>query len=287
MSFHEFFKPDEYGHATVEQNLVGALLGIGSLVLLSIIVKKLVWGNLFEKGARVSADLIPPVAKGKVHAILQKFFPYYQSLDEKRKKEFLIRVETFLFIKSFIARGMVKSEEINVLIAATAAQISFGLSSFELFTFNKIIVYPDKYFSEIRGRYHKGEVNVEHGLVVLSANNFLQGIKDPNDGINLGLHEFSHALNIDAYKTRQMSFIQYFDEWQYYAEQEMDRIGKDEIHFLRAYAGTNLQEMFAVCTENFFERPQTFKQELPVLYGCLVKIYQQDPSKAVNPLDLT
>ena len=40
----------------------------------------------------------------------------------------------------------------------------------------------------------------------------------------------------------------------------------------------NEHEFFAVAVENFFERPQEFKNAIPELYSILSKLLNQDPS---------
>jgi MtfA peptidase len=47
---------------------------------------------------------------------------------------------------------------------------------------------------------------------------------------------------------------------------------------LRAYAGTNQPEFFAVAVEYFFELPREFKQDLPELYAVLSAMLRQDPA---------
>jgi len=48
---------------------------------------------------------------------------------------------------------------------------------------------------------------------------------------------------------------------------------------LGSYAATNYQEFWAVCVENFFERPSTFKIQLPELYDAICKLLNQDMLK--------
>ncbi|MCF8368193.1 MAG: zinc-dependent peptidase [Bacteroidales bacterium] len=45
----------------------------------------------------------------------------------------------------------------------------------------------------------------------------------------------------------------------------------------RRYAQFNEQEFFAVAMENFFEKPENFKQELPILYNLLSGMLNLDP----------
>lgn len=190
----------------------------------------------------------------------------------------------FLEMKQFIPRKTEANETLNVLIGACATQLTLGLDSFYLFSFDKILIYPDAYFSEIRKQYHKGEINVKANLIVLSANHFLEGIKDYNDGINLGLHEIAHAVNVNEFEDENDEFIHYFKEWETHAKAEMPKIKADDNHFMRNYAATNIQEMFAVSTEYFFETPEEFSQKLPNLYKKMCQVYKQNPLNKEMPL---
>lgn len=220
----------------------------------------------------------------QANGALLKYFPYYQDLDAQNRLKFLARVKEFMQLKAFIPRQTEPNETINLLIAATAVQLTFGLRDFSLFSFSKILIYPDTYYSEIRKTHHKGEINVQLRLIVLSAKHFLAGVRDPNDGINLGLHEMAHALNVETFEEDKQSLIRRFEVWSKAALIEMDHILSQEHHFLRKYAATNLEEMFAVCTENFFERPEKFAIALPKLYEYLMDFYQQDPRNHARPV---
>ena len=219
----------------------------------------------------------------QTHAALLKYFHYYKDLDTQNRLKFLSRVKTFVQMKEFIPRQTEPNDTINLLISATAIQLTFGLDDFSLHRFDKILIYPDTYYSEIRNTHHKGEINVPHRLIVLAAKHFLSGVSDPNDGINLGLHEMAHALNVHTFETRDRNLIQRFEYWSDEARLEMDKIKKNQQHFLRQYATTNIEEMFAVCTENFFERPEQFATKLPQLYQKLMDLYRQDPRNHAQP----
>lgn len=216
--------------------------------------------------------------------ILCKLFPYYQNLNYDLKRKFVKRLEVFLETKKFIPRHTEGNETLNILIGATATQLTFGLKSFSLFSFTKILIYPDAYYSEIRKQYHKGEINVKAGLIVLSAKHFLDGIINYNDGINLGIHELAHALNANEFQDKNDEFIRYFKEWEILAVSEMSKIKGNNSHFMRNYAATNIQEMFAVSTEYFFEKPELFQEKLPDLYKKMCQVYKQNPLNNKFPL---
>lgn len=215
------------------------------------------------------------------HLVLEKYFFYYRNLSHPKKLEFERRVAQFIDSKEFIARGEMNiGPEVETLIAASAVQLTFGLPFVALEHFDKIIVFPDTFFSKAGQRYHKGEVNPRVGVIALSWKSFLEGYINPSDSYNLGLHEMAHALKLENYIPN--------DEFGFLKEEVLREIDlqyielADDIQtnpesFLRAYAGVNEEEFFAVAVENFFERPQQMKERLPKLYSSMSRLLGQDP----------
>ena len=164
------------------------------------------------------------------------------------------------------------------LIAASAVQITFGFPSLYFRQFDTILLYPDAYQSTITGNYHQGEVNTR-GFIVLSWTHFLRGYHIDNDGRNLGLHEMSHALKIaDSVYTEEYDFLDstlmrtFID----LARAEIQRINDGQKSFFRDYATTSDHEFFAVAVENFFERPEQFKQNHSQLFQILAQLLNQE-----------
>ena len=118
----------------------------------------------------------------------------------------------------------------------------------------------------------------------MAASHFLSGVRDPNDGINLGLHEIAHALNVHTFEEGNNILIEKFRCWSDEALVEIDRIKLSQTNFIRKYAATNLEEMFAVCSENFFERPEQFSKEIPNLYQKMMDLFNQDPRNHASPI---
>lgn len=219
--------------------------------------------------------------KPKHRAILQSAFTYYNKLDEKNKRLFERRVRKFIDMKVFIPRGGIEkiTDEMKVLIAAAAVQITFGFPGVYFEHFWRILVYPDNYYSTITQRYHKGEVNTR-GFIVLSWKNFVSGYIDQNDGRNLGLHEMAHALRIEnAIRNEEYDFLDFemLKKFTRLGKEEQEKIRRGESTFFREYAADNDHEFFAVAIENFFERPAELKAYSPEIYDALTKLLLQDP----------
>ena len=214
--------------------------------------------------------------------ILQKNFRYYQLLSPVNKGKFERKVCNFLYSKRFIPRNMNGvTIEAKVLIAASAVQLTFGLPNIYLQHFDKILVYPNEYYSSITKQYHKGEVNPRFGIIVLSWNNFVEGYIKPQHSVNLGLHEMAHALRLEniirnsEYKFFDETLVSRFD----HSAESICRNLKEYANIFRPYACTSKHEFFSVAIENFFERSELFQRQVPELYGILTRLLGQDPLK--------
>lgn len=214
--------------------------------------------------------------------ILGKYFRYYQRLSAPDKAKFERKVCNFLYSKRFVPRNMEKvTIEARVLIAASAVQLTFGLPNIYLQHFDTILVYPNEYYSSITRRYHKGEVNPRFGIIVLSWNHFLEGYINSNGTLNLGLHEMAHALRLEniirneEYRFFDEGLVIKLDEY----AQSICRNLDGYANFFRPYACTDEHEFFSVAIENFFERSELFKKQIPDLYMILTRLLRQDPLK--------
>lgn len=215
--------------------------------------------------------------------ILAQYYPYYQNLHGSLAKRFENRVVLFIRSKDFYGMGeLIITQEMKVLIAAAAVQITFGFKFYQLPRFKKILVYPTVYYSEQTGKHHKGEVSPFGGIIRLSWNNFLSGFQSPNDGINLGLHEMTHAMSLENkyFGNGDAGFISRttYQGWLQIAHPEMERIRAGKKSLFRAYAATNAEEFLSVSVEVFFEQTQAFKNYHPQLFLATCKMLNQYPT---------
>jgi len=219
--------------------------------------------------------------------ILKKHFRYYNHLPLKSQKIFERRGGRFISIKTFIPRNIPSvSEEMKVLISASAIQLTFGFPNVFLSYFKNIIVFPDQFYSEEGRNYHKGEVNPKVKAIVLSWRHFAEGYSN-SEGVNLGLHEMAHALHLEnIVKNEEFNFLNpsAIIEWQSLAQQEMNSIKQGNTSIFRSYGATNMDEFFAVAVEVFFERPRDFINENVALYRSLANVMMQDPIRLYDKL---
>ncbi|UII28528.1 zinc-dependent peptidase [Fulvivirga maritima] len=219
----------------------------------------------------------------KHELILSKYSAYYNLLSETDKARFRKRVQSFMYSKTFVPRVFkAVTDEMKVLISASAVQLTFGLSPIYLAYFDRILIYPDSYYSRITRMYHVGEVNPRMGVIVLSWKAFVDGYADMRDSFNVGIHEMAHAIHFEnRIRNEEYDFLnrRALYELEQITARELPKLKAGEPHFLRSYAGTNEYEFFAVSLEYFFEQPIGFTKAMPDLYLTLVRLLNQDPAK--------
>jgi Mlc titration factor MtfA (ptsG expression regulator) len=213
--------------------------------------------------------------------ILSQYSNYYKLLPKNLKGYFEDRILKFLDEKEFILKsGLTLSREMKLLIADSAIKLTFGLSSFTFDQFEKLIIFKGEFYSDFSHAKEIGETNPA-GAIVFSWKDLVEGDTNDKDGINLGVHEFAHALMVqnkgheswdDEYFVGQIGFFENF----YHNEKKLADVKAH--HLFRDYAFRNKMEFFAVSCEVFFEVPVKMKEGLPELYSILCGMLNQDPS---------
>lgn len=203
--------------------------------------------------------------------ILEKEFSFYNKLTEKEREMFRHRLASFIKSKRFIERdGLAINDDIKTLVGATAVMLTFGFRNYKIDLIDKIIIYPKAYYSNLNETYHKGETNPMLKAVVFSWEDFHHGYHIGDDNLNLGIHEFGHAIHLNAFSSDDISSVIFKEGFgEIIAYLENNPIVRQDLissKYFRAYAYTNHYEFFAVILENFIETPNEFKQRFPELY---------------------
>ncbi|PTM03307.1 MAG: hypothetical protein DA407_14180 [Bacteroidetes bacterium] len=205
-------------------------------------------------------------------SVLRNRFTFYKRLSEKQKQHFEHRVASFIIDKTFIGReGQPITDEIKVLVSATAVMLTFGFRDYYIGLVGKIFVYPNEFYSNMNDDYHKGEFNPRLGALVISWKHFEQGFDIGNDNLNLGIHEFAHAIHMNSMKERDVSSTIFKDSFKeltdYLSENKSLREELIVSKYFREYAYTNHFEFLAVIIESFIETPTEFKSQFPRIYN--------------------
>ena len=208
----------------------------------------------------------------KQRFILKQRFSFYNKLTKLQQRYFRHRVASFIKDKDFIVRdGLVMTDEIKVLISATAVMLTFGFRNFYIGLISKIFIYPSSFLSITNQNYHKGAFNPRLKAIVLSWEDFKEGYEISDDNLNLGIHEFTHAIHLNSRKEHDVSSNIFQDSFN---ELISLLTSNDELKqklitskYFRKYAYSNQYEFIAVIIETFIETPQEFKSQFPLIYN--------------------
>jgi len=208
--------------------------------------------------------------------ILEAEFSFYMKLSDRYKRQFRHRVASFISEKKFVGRDKLEvTERMKVLIAAAGCMLSFGRKSYEYVLIEFILIYPKEFYSAANGDYHKGEFNPREKALVLSWKDFEDGYKITDDNLNLGIHEFMHAMQLESRQSKDIDAQRFAKQFQNILLQLTNKDLKDKLDktkYFRAYAFTNQYEFMAILTEYFIESSIEFKQHFPELYSSIKKL---------------
>ncbi|MEA3501858.1 MAG: M90 family metallopeptidase [Actinomycetota bacterium] len=214
--------------------------------------------------------------------------------DERTNLERLIK--GFLFDKRFEwVNGLKQSDEIEVLVAASACLLILGLEKAYYRDVTSIIMYPSQ--TTMKGRRSAPEAAglatdaivpilgeaMLHGPVLIAWDSAKRSAGRASTGRNVVYHEFAHKIDmadgsIDGLPPMAKSRR---DRWEEVCRREYEvlRSGSSDAPLLDAYGAVNRAEFFAVATEFFFDRPVEMATHEGDLYQVLSEFYRQDPAE--------
>jgi len=217
----------------------------------------------------------------------------YQRLSPKQKKKLHFMILLFIDQKEFVGVKMTMNDEIKVIIAFYSSLMRLGFELGEKDQVSRVIVYPqyfivdDSYMSD--GIFYGGRSVLSgqsaNGTVVIAWQDVVQNIAQQSKE-NVIIHEFAHELDFEDgiadgtpllensnYKRWSEVFSKAFTTLRDLEEIERSSEG---LRLLGHYALSNEAEFFAVCSERFFETPQSLKKYFPDIYRELKEFYRFD-----------
>jgi len=234
----------------------------------------------FYQGTQLG--LIP----GETEAILQRFFPYYNNLQQSLQPLFTQRLKQFMHTKVFVLPADELYKAVPVLFSATATQLTFGLENFTLPWYKYVCVHSTEYLLTDKEELHILAGHVEKNIITIAWNKFMHGIAHETDGANVGLHELAHALyfqEVVASKGKEKIFIDELSAVMQEGEEVYEQKSTGKALYTD-YAYKNMQEFWAESIEIFFERPCELQKDHPDFYNTLKELLNQDPQNKSNPL---
>ena len=224
-------------------------------------------------------------------AVLEERVAFYRRITPEGKARFEADVAIFLAEQRMAGpQNSPVPEDIRVLIAAAAAMLGHGRPDWEWPTHRDIIVHLTNFNADYEPGEHHDIAGMVHaqGPMLLSRKQVRFGFKK-SDGTNVAVHELAHVLDLaDGYSDGNPSFWSSVPGWGALVKSRLTKVRKGGREApLRAYAGTNEAELFAVAVEAFFETPDKLRARDPALFTALSAVFNLDPATGApcEPID--
>lgn len=178
------------------------------------------------------------------------------------------------------AGGAEPTEQLQLAVAAGAAMLLHGHPDWELPTERTVLFVPDTFdeaYGDEEDGLYDGMVHSQ-GPIVLSTLAVDRGWAR-EDGQNVVLHELAHVFDFEGWEADGApSFLdpRSAEAWRDLVRREMHRARRGD-GILRSYAASAPAELFAVATEQFFERPARLRRHHAELFDALVAFYNLTP----------
>jgi Mlc titration factor MtfA (ptsG expression regulator) len=261
--------------------LAGGWPGAGAGLAAGVALGWAVHRMLGRKAARRRAILSLPFPE-KWRAFLLGRYDHYERLDAAWRARFDDDVRIFLAEKRITGVGVDVTDELRLLVAASAVTLSVGWPDYEWDQLTEVLLYPDDFDRDYAygGHERAGEAH-GWGTVILSVPSLLESFEVPDDAYHVGIHEFAHLLDVDQ---------THFDgipvglreerarEWAAVADKEMERMRRRVHPDFDDYGAHDPVEFLGVAVEAFFEIPQIVRRRHREVYSILSEYFRQDPA---------
>jgi Mlc titration factor MtfA (ptsG expression regulator) len=215
-------------------------------------------------------------------AILERRYEHYRRLPPDLRRRFEDDVRVFLAETRITGIETQATDELRVLVAASAITLSLGWPEFEWDAVTEVLLYPQDFgrdYSFEKGGELSGQAHA-WGTVILSVPSLRQSFGHSDDAYHVGLHEFAHVLDME-----QGSFDgvpaglprRLVDEWVEVMDEEMERLRRGR-SVIDSYGADEPAEFLAVAVEAFFQVPIDLRHHHRRLYGLLRDYFLQDPA---------
>jgi len=258
----------------------GAAAGAGLAAGAAVVIDRL----LARKSRRRRALLARPMPPAW-RRLLTRRSAHYRRLPPDLRARFECDLRLFLAEKRITGVEAEVTDDLRVLVAASAVTLSVGWPAFEWDRLTEVLLYPQAFDPDYRfdKRSYAGMAHPS-GEVILSIPALRRSFADPEDGYHAGYHEFAHLLDLEA-SPHGMVFDGVpagiagapAERWATLARREMERVGRGG-SVLDGYAASSPVEFFAVAVESFFERPVELRARHARLYAVLAAYFRQDPA---------
>ena len=154
-------------------------------------------------------------------------------------------------------------EDVKIMLAISAVQLTIGLDEYLLEKYEKVIVYPHKFPSpQYPDNWHISETFEEDGVLMFVAQNLMHGFINPSAYFNCALYELAKVVKKDL----QLPEIKSLEE---ISIDDLAQINNSNEKDLKEYMGLPEIDSAALAMVQFIEFPQRLRTKHKELFEDL------------------
>lgn len=207
----------------------------------------------------------PPDLPTDLAPLLERF-DLYRRLGLEGKREF--RRRTFMLKEGTDIQGKAIEqfpEDVKIMVAASAATISYHRENFLIGDFENIIFYRHFFPSPEHEVLHSSELYEADGAIIWTLNVFLKSVVEPKKYLQLGLYEYARALYTVEERLRNTLMPHALD---YPAIEKVSGFSKEKLH---EFVGLKDLDLVAITHVLFF----THLEQLTALYPATAAVFDR------------
>jgi len=212
--------------------------------------------------------------------LLEASYDHYRRLPVDWRERFESDVRIFVAEKRITGVEVEVTDELRVLVAASAVTLSMGWPDFDWEPLTEVLLYPQSFDRDYDfGGPTLGEAH-PWGTVILSVPSLKESFLDGSDAYHVGIHEFAHVLDMEHARFDGIPAglpDELTETWVDIRDEEMSKLRRGWSD-LDPYGAHEPAEFFAVAVEAFFEIPLDLREDHDELYAFLARYFAQDPA---------
>lgn len=205
----------------------------------------------------------------KLRDWLERYFPFYNRLDDDKKSIFEKRMGWYLDGRMFASVGKEQRdvpEDIKCMIAAHGIAMNMGKKDYLIGDVDRIYLYKHPFPTPMNHKLHTVETNLEDGVIILSLEQVSLAIVKPLEAYNVAYHAYAE-IYIGIYPKE--SYPDCTDTWA--GLEKVSGLSKETILL---QTGLEVIPILPVHITLFFSHQEAYKQYFPLHYERFSHIFQ-------------
>ncbi|MEE9438356.1 MAG: hypothetical protein V3V14_05105 [Saprospiraceae bacterium] len=201
---------------------------------------------------------------------LQRYSPFYNSLNDVQKEKYHNRMSLYMDIRLFNSVGSEQKNlpaDIKGIIASNAIQIGFKSNDYLIGDFDRIFVYKHPFPTPKYQFLHSVETQLEDGVIIYSLEHLIPGMINTDMYYNIGMHGYVEAF-LKTNKT--LNYPEINASWE-----QIEAICGLKQKLVKSTLGFETVDLRTVMITCYFTYPDAFGKQLPNIKSQLDLIFKE------------